>query len=80
MKYQFDRKHIAIRKVCFTDKDLRKRIGYVNKQIYRFWETEKSHFWIYKPLHSKRIIVWCAKNVEGIRALYFTEEHKTLDL
>ena len=33
--------------------------GYVNKQNCRIWGTEKPHTCIEKPMHPKRVTVWC---------------------
>ena len=33
--------------------------GYVNKQNCRIWGTDNPHAYIEKPMHPKRITVWC---------------------
>ena len=40
--------------------------GYVNKQNCRIWIRENSHAYIEKPMHPKRVTVWCGFWSRGI--------------
>ena len=80
MAWRIDRKEIDIRKIWFTDEAHFELTGYVNKQNCCFWGTENPNICVTKPLHSKRITVWCAMSGAGIIGPYFTTETVNSDL
>ena len=47
------------KKIIFSDEAHFDLAGYVNKKNYRIWGTENPHTYIEKPMHSKRVTVWC---------------------
>lgn len=55
-----------INKVWFSDEAYFQLEGYVNKQNYRFWGTTNPHVTLAKPLHPKKLLVWCAINARGV--------------
>ena len=51
--------------------------GYVNKQNCRIWGTENPHAYIEKPMHTKRVTVWCEFwSRVIIRPFFFENEQK----
>ena len=50
--------------------------GYVNKQNCCIWCTENPHAYIEKPMHSKRITVWCGFWSRDIIGPFFFENQK----
>ena len=48
--------------------------GFVNKQNYRYWGGHNPNHGVEKPLHSKRVTVWCAVGEFGVWGPYFFEE------
>ena len=53
-------KKMDYKKIWFTDEAHFQLDGYVNKQNYRHWGTQNPHLGIARPLHPKRVTVWCA--------------------
>ena len=47
------------KKIIFTDEAHFDLGGYVNNQNCRNWGTENPHAYIEKPMHTKRVTVWC---------------------
>ena len=50
--------------------------GYENKQNCCIWGTENPHAYIEKPIHSKRVTVWCGIWSRGIIGPYFFENEQ----
>ena len=48
--------------------------GYVNKQNSRFWGRENPQIVHERPLHSKRVTVWCALTYSCVIGPYFFED------
>ena len=48
--------------------------GYVNKQNYRFWNTENPRNIHEKPLHAQKVTVWCGIMNSRIIGPYFFED------
>ena len=53
-------------KILFSDEAHFQMEGYVNKQNCRIWGSENPHYSIIKPLHPKRLTVWCGISSEMI--------------
>lgn len=69
----FDRQIIDPKMIWFSDEAHFWLEGYVNSQNSRFWGTSKPEFVIVKPLHPKRITVWCAISGTKLIGPYFIE-------
>lgn len=54
-----DEHTIDINMIIFTDEAHFWLDGYVNRQNFRVWGTEKPKFMRIKPLHPKKLTVWC---------------------
>ena len=67
-------------KIWFTDEAHFDLYGYVNRQKWRFWRSKNPNISIAKPLHSKRVTVWCAISGAVIIGPYFMEETITSDV
>ena len=63
---RIDRQELNPKVIWFSDECHFDLIGYVNKQNYRHWGTEKPFLTIAKPLHPQRITVWCAISSQRI--------------
>lgn len=48
--------------------------GYVNKQNFRYWAPQNPREIFERPLHSPKVIVWCAVAAESIIGPYFFED------
>ena len=48
--------------------------GFVNKQNFRYWSDQNPLNVMEKPLHSKRVTVWCAVANFDVWGSYFFEE------
>ena len=68
-----------VKKITFSDKVRFDLFGYVNKQNCRIWGPEISHTYIEKPMHSKRVIVWCAFWSRDIIRPFFFENEQGVD-
>lgn len=68
-----DDKSIDITKIIFTDEAHFWLDGYVNRQNYRIWGTEKPELLRTKPLHPKKLTVWCGLSAQGIIGPFFIE-------
>ena len=67
---------ILAKKIIFSDKTHFDLVGYVNKQNCHIWGTEKPHAYIEKPMHPKRITVWCRFWSRGIIGQFFFENEQ----
>ena len=74
MKELIDDGDIDPKKVWFTDEAHFYLDGYVNRQNFRIWGTENPHMTVVKPLHPKKVTVWCAMCATGIIGPYFFED------
>ena len=64
------------KKIIFSDEAHFNLNGYVNKPNCRIWGTENRHAYIDKPMHPKRVTVWCGFWSRGIIGTFFFEnEH-----
>ncbi len=70
-------KEIDPKKIWFTDEVHFQLDGYVNKQNYRHWGTQNPHLAVVRPLHPKRITVWCAISHGMIIGPYFLTDSIT---
>jgi hypothetical protein len=70
-------KEIDPKKIWFTDEVHFQLDGYVNKQNYRNWGTQNPHLAVVRPLHPKRITVWCAISHGMIIGPYFLTDSIT---
>ncbi|GBL94636.1 hypothetical protein AVEN_83958-1 [Araneus ventricosus] len=48
--------------------------GFVNKQNWRFWDSENSHLCEEKPLYSPKVTAWVAVCSRGIIGPFFMRE------
>jgi len=60
--------------IIFTDEAHFWLNGYVNRQNYRIWGTQRPEHVVAKPLHPLKLTVFCAINADGILGPYFFEE------
>lgn len=61
-----DREEVRMRDVIFSDEAHFWLNGYVNRQNYRIWGSEKPNFVNTKPLHPQKLTVFCAVGYEEI--------------
>lgn len=71
---------VDLNKIIFTDEAHFWLDGYVNKQNFRIWGTEKPTFVATTPLHPKRVTVWCAVAATGIVGPIFIHENVDADV
>ena len=64
------------KKIIFSDEAYFEFGGCVNKQNCRIWGTENPHAYIEKPMHPKRITVWCGFWSRGIIWPFFFENEQ----
>ena len=64
------------KKIIFSDEAHFDLGGYVNKQNCRIWGTENPHAYIEKPIHPKRVTVWCGFWSRGIIGPFFFENEQ----
>ena len=50
--------------------------GYVNKHNCRIWGTENPHAYVEKPMHPKRVTVWCGFWSRGIIGPFLFENEQ----
>ena len=68
---------LAKKKNIFSDEAHFDLGGYENKQNCRIWGTENPHAYIKKPMHPKRVTVWCIQNESrGIIGPFFFENEQ----
>ena len=68
-----DERAININKIIFTDEAHFWLDGYVNRQNFRVWGTEKPELLRTKPLHPQKLTVWCGLTSAGIIGPFFIE-------
>ena len=61
------------RNIIFSDEAHFWLNGYVNRQNYRFWGSQKPEMVLVKPLHPKKLTVWAALCADGIIGPFFFE-------
>ena len=61
------------KKIIFLDEAHFDLGGYVNKQNCRIWGKENPHAYIEKPIHPKRVTVWCGFWSRGIIKAFFSK-------
>ena len=61
------------KEIIFSDEAHFDLGGHVNKQNCGLWGTENPHAFIEKPIHPKRITVWCGFWSRGIIGQFFFE-------
>jgi len=62
------------RNIIFSDEAHFWLNGYVNRQNYRIWGTEKPEMVVVRPLHPKKLTVWAALCADGVIGPFFFEE------
>ena len=62
--------------IIFSDEAHFDLVGYINKNDCRIWGTENPHPYIEKPMHQKRVTVWCGFWSRGIIAAFFFENEQ----
>ena len=67
---------ILAKKIIFSDQAHFDLGGYVNKQNCRILGTENPHAYIEKPMHPKRVTVWCGFWSRDITGPFFFENEQ----
>jgi len=73
-----DSKKLDIRRIIFTDEAHFHIDGYVNRQNYRIWGTEKPAIRT-TPLHPRKVTVWAGICAKGIIGPIFLKQNETVD-
>lgn len=68
-----DRNLIDITKVIFSDEAHFYLDGYVNRQNYRIWGSEKPEIMVTAPLHPQKITVWAGMSSKGFLGPVFIQ-------
>ena len=63
--------------IWFSDESHFHLDGHVNSQNCRYWGKESPTEVVARPLHSKKVPVWCALSSQGIIGPFFFEEDDT---
>lgn len=74
-----DREHFDVNKIIFSDEAHFYLDGYVNRQNYRIWGSQKPEITVTKPLHPDRVTVWAGLCSKGILGPYFTPDGEYVD-
>ncbi|XP_015793382.1 uncharacterized protein LOC107369929 [Tetranychus urticae] len=61
-------------KIIFSDEAHFWLNGFVNRQNYRIWGSQKPELVVSKPLHPQKITVWCGLTASGIVGPFFLEQ------
>lgn len=69
-----DDRELDINRIIFSDEAHFWLDGYVNRQNYRIWGTEKPEVLVTKPLHPQKVTVWCGLCSQFIIGPFFIEE------
>ena len=64
---------LDVDRIIFSDEAHFWLDGYVNRQNYRIWGSEKPDIIQTKPLHPKKLTVWCGLSAKGIIGPIFIE-------
>ena len=75
-KWALQKMTILPKKNFFSDEAHFHLGGYINKQNCRIWGTENTHAFIEKPIHPKRVTVWCGFRFRGIIGPFFFENEQ----
>ena len=67
---------ILVKKIIFSDEAHFDLDGYVNKKNCRILGTENLHVSIEKPMHPKRVTVWCGFWIKVIIGPFFFENEQ----
>lgn len=75
-----DESKIDITKIIFSDEAHFWLDGYVNRQNYRIWGSQKPELLRTKPLHPAKLTVWCGLTADRIIGPFFIESSITSDV
>ena len=65
---------LNVNTIVFSDESHIYLDGFVNKQTCRYWSSERPVPVIQKPLHSRKVTVWCGVSANRIYGPYFFED------
>lgn len=74
-----DENRLNLSNVWFTDEAHFWLGGYVNRQNYRIWGTERPTVAVVKPLHPEKLTVWCAVSSDCVLGPYFFDSTVNTD-
>lgn len=74
-----DEEGFDLNKIIFSDEAHFYLDGYVNRQNYRIWGSQKPEITITKPLHPIKVTVWAGICSEGFLGPIFLESNETVD-
>lgn len=77
---EIDEGNLDPSKIIFSDEAHFWKDGYVNRQNYRIWGTEKPEILRTKPLHPQKVTVWCGLSATKIYGPYFIDESITSEV
>jgi len=75
-----DSKEIDPDKIIFTDEAHFWLDGYVNRQNFRIWGSQKPELLRTTPLHPQKLTVWCGISASGIIGPYFLNDSVTSEV
>ena len=65
---------IDINTIIFSDESHIYLHGFINKQNYRMWSTQKPIEAFEKPLHSQKVTIWCGLSSHRVYGPFFFED------
>jgi len=71
---KFDRKRVDVNKIIMSDEAHFQLTGYVNKQNYRVWRSDRPDTLEERLLHAKRVTVWAAVSADGLEDFQFIRD------